>query len=134
MLTATHVKITNISGFRQVIQDMLLPNGQMEVEHMQVTYIPVQVYNNVWRRYDDWMRDLDSPDNKQYLDMIVEQINEPLICPHCGKCFDEEIEAMIQEEFKEKLSETDEVIPVAKVTKPRTKRKRRTCASKGTVK
>lgn len=132
MITKTHVKITNISDSRKVVEDALLPNGILEVESMQVTFLPVQVFNNVWRRYDDWMRDLSEPGNAQYLDMIVEQIDEPLVCPHCGKCYDEEVQSILDNE-PESFATADipiKVIEPAKTTK--TRRKKRT-ARKVTV-
>ena len=116
-----HIRIVNISDSPKTILDQRLPNGELFVKPNEITYLPYEVYMKVWRRYNDWMIDIDASGNKHYLDSIIEQIDEPLICPHCGKCYDEEVEKQLEEEPT--IDEIEKPIPVVKRKCGRPKKK-----------
>lgn len=53
------VRIRNVSGERQGIEDFQLAGGRLEVLAGEETSIPVAVYHRNWRRCHRWMKNMD---------------------------------------------------------------------------
>jgi hypothetical protein len=89
-LPITQIRIVNISDKTQEVIDSQLPNGRVYVDSHKLCYLPYQVYVRTWRRYEAWMRDIDKPNNKCFLDLVIaDNPVDDIVCPHCNRRYHE---------------------------------------------